>query len=515
LLAVALGAFVLGLDLTWEILGFSTGSLAFGVVDEPAHLATAGLCLLALAAVTGRRLPGSFVLSALAASVAIDLDHLPGYLGWDGLAGGLARPYPHGLLLVFALLGSGFAFRGRYRHVLFGLSFGVAAHLLRDSATGPGISPAWPLDDRPVALPYFAYMAGLAATLLAIVPRPALQMQGRRAGSAVNAARATSLVALAAALTLSASALWPAAAEGAPAVDRPPKMAIGVYLPDFDKNPSVLDTYTAAVGRSPAILHLYRTWSQLPFEPQSLNTIWARGAVPMVTWEPWGAFQGAGVSLSEIAAGTWDAYIAQAARQAAAWGGFLFVRFGHEMNGNWYPWGGYVNGNTPATYKSAWRRIVSIFRSEGADNVRWVWTPYVHLGDLPFKRYYPGDKWVDWAGLDGFNWGNPFMSFRKIFDNSYREMVRLTAKPMMIAETGSVEQGGSKSAWIRNAIRVLPRYGHVKALVWFSDVHPNGTDWRIDSSPSALKAFRQVVQVPAYNTRREFLVKRPGWLAKR
>jgi membrane-bound metal-dependent hydrolase YbcI (DUF457 family) len=514
-LAVALGALVLGLDLTWELLGFSTGSLAFGLVDEPAHLATAGLCLLALGGVLDGRLPASFVCAALAASVAIDADHIPGYLGWDGLAGGVARPYPHGLLLVLALLGSGFALRGRYRHVLFGLSFGVAAHLLRDSATGPGISPAWPFDGRTLAIPYLAYAAALLAALLVVAPRPVPRFHGRRGAVPANARRAASAVAIAAAIALAAGALWTPVADGSPAADRTPKVAVGAYVPGVDEDPAVLDAYAAAVGRPPAIAHLYRTWSKLPFEPDSLNAIWARGAVPLVTWEPWGQFQGAGVSLWEIASGGWDAYIAQAARQAVVWSGPLLVRFAHEMNGGWYPWGASVNGNTPAVYRSAWRRVVSIFRSEGADNVRWVWTPYADLGKLPFKRYYPGDKWVDWAGLDGFNWGYPFMSFRKIFDSSYEALARLTSKPLMIAETGSVEEGGNKAAWVRRAMRVLPRYTHIKALVWFSDIHPDGTDWRVDSSPSALNAFRQALRVPEYTARREFLFRKPGWLTER
>ena len=53
----------------------------------------------------------------------------------------------------------------------------------------------------------------------------------------------------------------------------------------------------------------------------------------------------------------------------------IYMRPMHEMNGNWYPWGGTVNGNSPETFKRAWRRMHDIFRREGADNVRWVFTP--------------------------------------------------------------------------------------------------------------------------------------------
>jgi len=44
----------------------------------------------------------------------------------------------------------------------------------------------------------------------------------------------------------------------------------------------------------------------------------------------------------------------------------------HEMNGNWYPWAGGVNGNSPALHVQAWRRLVTISRQHGARNVRVV-----------------------------------------------------------------------------------------------------------------------------------------------
>jgi hypothetical protein len=293
------------------------------------------------------------------------------------------------------------------------------------------------------------------------------------------------------------------------------RVAVGIYVPDDATDPAALDTFTRAVGHQPAIVHIYSTWSSRPFDHAQLDSVWARGAVPLVTWEPWGEFEGTGIPLTEIVAGGRDAYIAEAAREAASWGGPFFVRFAHEMNGGWYPWGTFRN--TPALYKAAWRHVVSIFRAEGADNVRWVWTPYADAERLPFKRYYPGDKWVDWAGLDGFNWGRPFASFQKIFEDSYKATVRFTSKPLMIAETGSVEGAGTaKAVWISRALkRALPRYPHIRALVWFSDVHPSGTDWRIETSPAALSALGRVLQTPRFEVPRGFLFATPPWLRRR
>jgi membrane-bound metal-dependent hydrolase YbcI (DUF457 family) len=540
LLAVGLVGVVCGLDLLWALTGFSTGSLAYGLIDEPAHLATCVLALLALRA-GGVRLSPAFCAAALVASVAIDVDHLPGYLGWDGLIGAAPRPYSHGLLTVAAFLLFGFLASGRYRlvmFVMFGIAYGIGCHLLRDVATGPGAAIVLPVADDAVRIPYPLYL-GAVAMLAAFTalgrPLPA----ARAMRTAAVPARAACLAVLAvAALTAAGLAASDSATAGvghagkqskpsgaphsSPKKEKHAKgerhstssqVAVGIYMSDSEEHPELLDTYTNAVGKRPAIIHLYRKWFSPPFDTGSLSAIWERGAVPLITWEPWSDWDGTGIALSDIGSGMQDAYIAAAAREAAAWGGPIFVRFAHEMNGNWYPWG----QSPPAAFKSAWRRIVSIFRSEGATNVRWVWTPYVDQNRLPFKRYYPGDAWVDWAGLDGFNWGNPFQSFREVFEASYRSMVRLTSKPLMIAETGSVEGAGeAKSIWIRTAVRrILPRLKHVRALVWWSAVHPNGTDWRIDTSPAALAALGGALQPARFSPARRFLFSTPGWLRKK
>lgn len=292
------------------------------------------------------------------------------------------------------------------------------------------------------------------------------------------------------------------------------RVAVGVYIPGADRDPALLDRYANEVGRQAAIVHAYRDWFTQPFEAAALSALSSRGGIPLITWEPW-VQQSEGVSLWEIASGSHDAYIVDAARAAAAWGGPLFVRFAHEMNGDWYPWARGNNGNTAAAYRAAWRHIVRIFRWVGATNVRWVWTPYVDSGTLPFKRFYPGDRWVDWAGFDGFNWGSSFVSFAKIFARSYRAMAKLTSKPLMIAETGSIEYGGDKAVWVRRALRrALPRFRQVHALLWWSDVHPKGADCRIDTSIAAVSALGQALRAPRFGVGQELLL-RPRALATR
>ena len=89
-------------------------------------------------------------------------------------------------------------------------------------------------------------------------------------------------------------------------------------------------------------------------------------------------------------------------------------------------------------------------------------TPTASLHDL--ASLYPGDAYVDWTGLDGYNWGtNPakprgWRSFDQLFRRTYHEIVGAIApsKPMMIGEIGSTEHGGSKANWIRDALAAVP-----------------------------------------------------------
>jgi inner membrane protein len=115
-----------------------------GALDEPAHLAFTALLLLVL--VSFRPLPVSFVVGALIASVAIDLDHLPSYLGMTGFSaqpGG--RPYTHSLVTVAAAGVVALAMR-RGRVAAAGVAVGLVTHFVRDVCEGsPGVSLLWPV----------------------------------------------------------------------------------------------------------------------------------------------------------------------------------------------------------------------------------------------------------------------------------------------------------------------------------------------------------------------------------
>jgi beta-mannanase len=189
------------------------------------------------------------------------------------------------------------------------------------------------------------------------------------------------------------------------------------------------------------------------------------------------------------------------------------IRFGQEMNGSWYPWSA-AAGNPASSFVSAWRHIVRVFRREGARNVKWIWAPYVNAnGRLGFKRFYPGDRYVDWVGLDGYNWGGrfPWMSFRELYDSSYSTLLRISSRPVMISEVGCGEAGGHKARWIRLMLRRdVPRMSRIRAVVWFDSGDPKGKgDLGVDTSAAALASFRRWTDRPLYATSRRELLRTP------
>jgi beta-mannanase len=185
------------------------------------------------------------------------------------------------------------------------------------------------------------------------------------------------------------------------------------------------------------------------------------------------------------------------------------------MNGDWYPWSEVRNGNSAGQYVAAWRHVHDIFAAVGATNVSWVWSPNTtYAGSIPLSRLYPGGAYVDWVGIDTYNWGsNParggWQSFAQGVTPTYDTVAALAPeKPMMLPEVGSTESGGSKAAWITDALTSIPTaFPRIRAVVWFNwDVE---MDWSIESSKSAQTAFATGIASPVY-TGSEFSAQPPG-----
>jgi hypothetical protein len=272
------------------------------------------------------------------------------------------------------------------------------------------------------------------------------------------------------------------------------RVAIGAYIRGATERPRLIKRFARKTGLRPAILLYFRRMrTSRAFDAKTLRRVHGAGAVPLITWEPWRQ------PLRDIARGRHDGYLRSEARAARRWGRLILLRFAHEMNGDWYPWG--AHANSPRAYVRAFRRVVTVFRREGATNVRFVWGPNEDTGGVRLiRRLYPGDRWVDWIGFSGFSWGGPWPWRQpiEVYRRMYRTLTGLADKPVMIAETGAGEVGGDKARWIKRAFdRDLPRLPRVRAVVWVNE-RAEWADFHVDSSRASLRAFKAAVADPRY-----------------
>jgi beta-mannanase len=275
-------------------------------------------------------------------------------------------------------------------------------------------------------------------------------------------------------------------------------LALGVTADDA----GVIDRFAAISGAPPAVYQWYQGWEGQPaFDTTRADAARSRGALPLLTWEPWVPGRGAGqpqYALSRLVDGSYDSYVTAFARQVKNWDGQLGIRFMHELNAPFYPWGANVNGNSPAEAIAAWRHVRTIFDAEGADNVVWVWCVNVQQpGYADYASLYPGDDTVDWVAVDGYNGGDalPWGGWRtpeQVFGSSFDALKKLTDRPLAITEVASVEQGGDKARWVSDLFGLVEK-NDVCVLIWFE--YNKEADWRVESSAGAAAALRREATV--------------------
>ncbi|MDR3686539.1 MAG: glycosyl hydrolase [Coriobacteriia bacterium] len=255
---------------------------------------------------------------------------------------------------------------------------------------------------------------------------------------------------------------------------------VGFYMPGVPDSMTSLDKLQKQIGAHASVVNFFIADSEAFPAPRCANAD-AAGATPLVTLEFWSIKDAGG--LSAILDGSHDAYLTRFAQAAKAYGKTVWLRPFHEMNGDWYPWGT-TGGNTPAQFIAAYRHVHDVFASAGATNVKFVWCPNV---DFNVVQFYPGDAYVDYAAIDGYNTGLPWRSFSSVFGKTYTKVAAITPKPIFIAETSCAE-GNRKADWIADMFaQIATSYPRLTGACWFNVNKEH--DWRIGSSASSLHAF--------------------------
>lgn len=292
-------------------------------------------------------------------------------------------------------------------------------------------------------------------------------------------------------------------------------VGLGVYAQGvpYDGFASVY-AYERMIQHRMAYVLWFQAWGDedRAFQPRHVLDAAQQGMTPVITWEPWArnfsapAVPQPAYSLASIVAGDHDDYIRSWAQGARSVGVPIILRFAHEQSTepgvvSWYPWQGDPDG-----YRAAFRHIVAIFREEGADNVRFLWSGMWLHEWAP--DYYPGGDVVDWVATTILNHGTDipeewaqWFTFDALFQRQYQSAVQW-GKPVMIIELGSAEQGGDKAAWLRDAFGSLETtYPLVRAVLLFEVAvdreYPN-VNWSVASSPESLAAFREVIRDPYF-----------------
>jgi beta-mannanase len=215
------------------------------------------------------------------------------------------------------------------------------------------------------------------------------------------------------------------------------------------------------------------------------------GALPLIQLNPRHA------SMADVVAGRYDADIKNYARAVKAFACHIMLSIGHEMNGWWYPWG--LPRTQPSVFIAAWQHIHNIFAAEGATNVIWSWDPSHQYAQFKSGKaaslaseWYPGDRYVDWVGLDGYL--NPGQNFREVFSHQLASIASVAgSKPVYLAETG-VAPNTHEIRQMDDLFAGIKR-NHIAGLIWFDQNAKQ--KWELQRRPAAQAEYRkQVARFP-------------------
>jgi hypothetical protein len=159
-------------------------------------------------------------------------------------------------------------------------------------------------------------------------------------------------------------------------------------------------------------------------------------------------------------------------------------------------------------YVLAWHRLVRLFHSVGARNVRFVWSPNPNLfeGKRPWlahvRQYWPGSRYVDYVGSTMINFGGVRRARYTIARFAPRSEIlhREFRKPVMLTET-STEYAG-RVEWLQGLRRMLRRMPWIRSVEWSQlksrgQAHMKGAGdlgWNVQTDPAAAAVLRGIIR---------------------
>jgi hypothetical protein len=163
----------------------------------------------------------------------------------------------------------------------------------------------------------------------------------------------------------------------------------GAYLGAYVFQDTLIDgnmaKFNELTGKKHASFFLYVGYGR-PVPKQWLAELEEVGAFAHIAWEP-----NDGLDVVQD-----DDYLRSFARELGTYDMPIFLRFASEMNGAWTAYGG-----NPKKYIEKWQLVHQVMKEE-APNVIMVWTVFTFPQNT-ILRFYPGDDYVDWVGVNIYN----------------------------------------------------------------------------------------------------------------
>ncbi|MFF9017927.1 glycoside hydrolase family 26 protein [Streptomyces sp. NPDC014870] len=284
----------------------------------------------------------------------------------------------------------------------------------------------------------------------------------------------------------------------------------GAYIP-YDEDSSLtrpVYAFERKIGRKLDVIYTYHDMSGNPTDGELLTpdeVELGEDRLLMLAWEStvwkekhhanWSETQ---LGWKNIASGKYDTSIIDPqARRLKAYGKRVFFSFDQETDMRIKEGAG-----TPEEYVAAYRHLRDRFERLGVRNVVWVWTVSGYLGNADLmKALYPGDRYVDWIGMDQYNYYQCHKSPNWLdFESSQRPTydwlrTNISAnKPIMLAEFATAPdptRPDRQRDWYTAIPRVAPTLPRAKAYVHWNRPVPGGPacDLTVNSGP-ALDGYR-------------------------
>jgi mannan endo-1,4-beta-mannosidase len=255
---------------------------------------------------------------------------------------------------------------------------------------------------------------------------------------------------------------------------------VGLSVPGFPPDMSKLTTLEKKFQVQVSAISMYMSLG-MKFDMSALTMICEQGALPVIE------IDSDGIAFGQVTAGAYDAVLTSYAKELKALNYPVAIDFDHEFNAAASLWG--PRYHDAKDFVSAWRHIVTLFRTVGANDVTWIWNPVVNgKGTVSIQPWYPGDAYVTWVGLDGY-FTAPQSAFQTVFGPTLADLKTFTKLPVFIDETGA-NPASQRVRAIDSLFSGAEATPTIKGLVWFDYSKAPGRDWQIEDDPAALAAFR-------------------------